>query len=109
MSWWNWQKMGGAIEGDSSGFGKRILFFSQLEVFGAGDLGSLTTCHTSTVLGVRQDRGSVTSSPQPVQLQGLAFPSEALRWADCMQETSEDTWERHHCDHMIQRLGMLGE
>lgn len=108
MSWWNWQKMGGAVEGDSSGLGKRIPF-SQLEVFGAGDLASLTTCHTSTVLGVREDRGSVASAPQPVQLQGLAFPSEALRWADCMQETPEDTWERHHCDHMIQRLGMLGE
>lgn len=78
MSWWNWQKMGGAVpKGDSSGLGRRMLF-SQLEVCRADDLGSLTTCHTSTVLEVREDRGSVPSAPQPVQLQGLAFPSEAL-------------------------------
>lgn len=65
---WNWQKMGGAVEGDSSGLGQRIPF-PQLEVFGAGDLGSLTTCHTSTVLGVRENRGSVASAPQPVHSQ----------------------------------------
>lgn len=74
MSWWNWQKMGGAVpKEDSSSLGRRMLF-SKLEVCRADDLGSLTTCHTSTVLGVREDRGSVPSAPQPVQLQGLAFP-----------------------------------